>query len=35
MFEARLNDGQIFRKIVDSIKDLVKNVNIDATNNGL
>lgn len=35
MFEARLEDGTIFKKIIDSIKDLVKNVNIDVTPKGI
>lgn len=35
MFEARLEDSTQFRKIIDSIKDLVKNVNIDVTQKGL
>ena len=35
MFEARLEDSTHFRKIIDSIKDLVKNVNIDVTQKGI
>ena len=35
MFEAKLSDGQIFRRIIDAIKDLVTDVNIDATPTGL
>jgi proliferating cell nuclear antigen len=35
MFEARLASSSLFRKIVDSIKDLVKNVNIDVTQKGI
>lgn len=31
MFEAKLTDGQVLKRIVDSIKDLVTDVNIDAT----
>jgi hypothetical protein len=31
VFEAKLQDGQILKKIVDAIKDLVTDVNIDAT----
>jgi hypothetical protein len=31
VFEAKLAEGQIFKKIVDAIKDLVTDVNIDAT----
>jgi hypothetical protein len=30
-FEAKLTDGQVLKKIVDAIKDLVTDVNIDAT----
>lgn len=30
MFEAKYEKGTILKKIIDSIKDLVKNVNIDA-----
>lgn len=30
MFLARLNQGVILKKIIDSIKDLVQNVNLDA-----
>lgn len=35
MFDAKLQQGVLFKKIVDSIKDLVKSVNIDANQNGL
>lgn len=35
MFEARFAESSLFRKIVDSIKDLVKNVNIDVTQKGI
>ena len=35
MFEARLEDGSLFRKIIESLKDLVKMVNIDVTSKGL
>lgn len=35
MFEATLEECSSFRKIIDSIKDLVKNVNIDVTPKGL
>ena len=31
VFEEKLQDGQILKKIVDAIKDLVTDVNIDAT----
>ena len=29
MFEAKLSEGVVFKKIVDSIKDIVTDVNID------
>jgi proliferating cell nuclear antigen len=35
VFEAKLTEGQILKKIVDSIKDLVTDVNIDATPTGI
>lgn len=35
MFEARLEKGVTFKKIVDAIKDLVKNVNLDMNNEGI
>lgn len=35
MFSATYNQGVLFKKIVDSIKELVKNVNIDASGQGL
>ena len=35
MFEARLAEGQVLKKIVEAIKDLVKTVNLDASSNGL
>jgi hypothetical protein len=35
MFEAKLLDGTILKRIVDAIKDLVTDVNIDATPTGL
>jgi proliferating cell nuclear antigen len=31
MFEARLTEGKIFRQIIDAIKDLVNDANIDCT----
>jgi hypothetical protein len=34
MFEAKLTEGVILKKIVDSIKDLVTDVNIDITPQG-
>ena len=35
MFEAKLMDGTILKKIIEAIKDLVTDVNIDATPTGL
>lgn len=35
MFEARLNDGGFFKKIIDAVKDLVSDVNIQITDEGL
>ena len=35
MFEARLAEGQVLKKIVEAIKDLVKTVNLDASQTGL
>ncbi len=35
MFEARLDDCIVFKKIIDSLKDLVKMVNIEANPKGL
>jgi len=35
MFEAKLEEGVVFKKIVEAIKDLVKNVNIEANPQGL
>ena len=35
MFEARLEEGVIFKKIVDAIKELVKNVNLDMNSGGI
>jgi hypothetical protein len=34
MFEATLAQGSILKKIVDSLKDLVQEVNIEATPSG-
>lgn len=34
MFEAKLSEGVILKKIVDSIKDIVTDVNIDISPNG-
>ena len=31
MFEARLDDGNVFKKVIDAIKDLVTDGNIDCT----
>ena len=35
MFEAKLSDGTILKKIIEAIKDLVTDVNLDATPTGL
>jgi len=35
MFEARLQQGAILKKIVEAVKDLVKSVNFDASSNGI
>jgi proliferating cell nuclear antigen len=35
MFEAKLQDGTILKKIVDSIKELVTDVNLDVNQNGI
>jgi proliferating cell nuclear antigen len=35
MFEAKLQEAQVFKKIIESLKDLVKSVNMDANNTGL
>lgn len=35
MFEAKLTQGTILKKIVDSIKDLVMDVNIDISPSGI
>lgn len=34
MFEATLSNVQVFRKIIDSLKDLVTEVNLEATVGG-
>ena len=34
MFEAKLSEGVILKKIVDSIKDIVTDVNIDISPSG-
>ena len=35
MFEARLHDGTVLKRIVDAIKDLVQDVNLDITAQGI
>ena len=35
MFEAHLEDGSILKRIVESIKDLVTDVNIDVSPQGM
>ena len=34
MFEARLAEGNVLKKIVEAIKELVKSVNLDASSSG-
>ena len=35
MFEAKLNEALVLKKIIEAIKDLVTDVNIDATPSGI
>jgi len=35
MFEAKLAEGHVFKKIVEAIKDLVTDVNIDVSPSGI
>lgn len=35
MFEARLAQGTLLKKLVDAVKDLVTDVNFDVSNTGL
>lgn len=35
MFEARLDQGALFKKLIDAIKDLVTDVNFDCTSSGI
>jgi proliferating cell nuclear antigen len=35
MFEAKLSEAAVLKKIVEAIKDLVTDVNIDATPSGI
>jgi hypothetical protein len=35
MFEAKLGDASVLKRIIEAIKDLVTDVNIDATPNGI
>lgn len=35
MFEAKFEDGTLFKKIVEAIKELVKNVNLEANGTGI
>ena len=34
MFEAKLSEGYVFKKIIESIKDVVNEVNLEITPNG-
>ena len=35
MFEAKLNEGILIKKLVDSIKDLVSDINLDVSSTGI
>lgn len=35
MFEARLNDAEVLRKIIDAMKDLVSEANLDVSPDGV
>ena len=35
MFEARITEGKIFKQIIDAIKDLVQDANMDCSNDGI
>ncbi len=35
MFEAKFQEAKIFKNIVDAIKELVKNVNLDMNSGGI
>lgn len=35
MFSCKLTDGNILKKVVESIKDVVNNVNVEVTKDGL
>lgn len=35
MFEARITEGKIFKQIIESIKDLVQDANMDCSNDGI
>jgi proliferating cell nuclear antigen len=35
MFEVKFKEAATLKKIIESIKDLVKNVNIDVSNSGI
>ena len=35
MFEAKLNEGVLIKKLVDSIKDLVSDINLDVSSTGI
>ena len=35
MFEAKLQDGTVLKRIVDAIKDLVQDVNLDISASGI
>ena len=35
MFEARLTDGSVFKKIIDALKDLVTEAQFECSNSGI
>ena len=35
MFEAKLTEGHILKRIVEAIKDLVNEINLDVTSSGI
>lgn len=35
MFEARLAQSQLLKKILDAVKDLVQNANLDCSDDGI
>ena len=35
MFHAKLNEGLLIKKLVDSIKDLISEINLEVSGNGI